>query len=92
MISRLFLKLFLAAVFSIFVSSCASNPIPEPDPQELAAAKAYPLDICLVIERPLSETKRTYTKIYKGQVVKFCCKKCIIAFDANPDLFMHKVK
>ncbi len=85
-------KHILAAVLIIFVSSCASNSIPQPSQQELAAAKPYPLDTCLVIDRPLSETKKTYTKIYKGQQVKFCCTNCIKAFDANPDFFMKKVK
>lgn len=85
-------KLCTVAFFAVFILSCASNPIPEPDPAEIAAAKPYPLDYCLVIERPLKESKKTYTKIYKGQVVKFCCKGCIKAFEANPDLFMVKVQ
>ena len=84
-------KHILAAVLILFISSCASF-IPQPSKEELAAAKPYPLDTCLVIDRPLSETKRTYTKIYKGQQVKFCCTNCIKAFDANPDIFMKKIK
>ncbi len=90
--NKLILKLIQAIALSIFVTSCASNSIPQPSPQELAAAKPYPLDTCLVIERPLSETKKTYTKIYKGQQVKFCCTSCIKAFEANPEPFMKKVK
>ncbi len=84
-------KHILAAVLIIFVTSCASS-IPQPSQQELASARPYPLNTCLVIDRPLSETKKTYTKIYKGQQVKFCCTNCIIAFDANPDIFMKKIK
>ncbi|MFT6794536.1 MAG: YHS domain-containing protein [Rubritalea sp.] len=84
-------KQILVVVLTILFTSCASS-IPQPSKEELAAAKPYPLDICLVIDRPLSETKKTYTKIYKGQQVKFCCTNCIKAFDANPELFMHKLK
>ncbi|MEZ7957142.1 MAG: hypothetical protein QMC23_02620 [Rubritalea sp.] len=84
-------KQILVAVLILFVTSCASS-ISQPSKEELAAAKPYPLDTCLVIDRPLSETKKTYTKIYKGQQVKFCCTNCIKAFDANPELFMHKLK
>lgn len=90
--SHQIIRLLLSvALCSLLVTSCAGNGIPEPSKQELAMAKPYPLDTCLVIDRPLSETKRTYTKIYKGQQVKFCCVSCIKAFDANPDFFMGKV-
>lgn len=86
------LSLTLALIGGVILSSsCAMNHIPQPSKEELAKAKPYPLDICLVIERPLSETPRTYTKIYKGQQVKFCCTHCVKAFEANPDVFMHKV-
>ncbi len=96
-ISRNLAKLTkLALTFSliggtILSSSCATNPIPQPSKEELAQARPYPLDVCLVIEKPLNETPRTYTKIYKGQQVKFCCTHCVGAFEANPDFFMHKV-
>lgn len=86
------IKLILLAILIAFSSSCASLLHPDPSAEELAAAKPYPLDTCLVIGKPLSKTKRTYTKIYKGQQVKFCCLPCIKAFKANPEAFMHKVK
>jgi len=76
----------------LLITSCVSNGPPQPSKEALAAAKPYPLDTCLVIDRPLSETPKTYTKIYKGQQVKFCCTSCIKAFDLNPDAFMHKVR
>jgi YHS domain-containing protein len=85
-------KLILACTLIVSVTSCASLRYPPPSAEELAAAKPYPLDTCLVIDRPLRESKRTYTKIYKGQVVKFCCTPCIKAFNTNPETFMHKVK
>ena len=85
--------LTLCAVAGIFLStSCATNPHPDPSKEELAKAKPYPLDVCLVIEKPLSDTPNTYTKIYKGQQVKFCCVSCVAAFEANPDFFMKKVQ
>jgi YHS domain-containing protein len=86
------IKLILLALLITFTSSCASLLHPDPSAEELAAAKPYPLDICLVIEKPLKDSKHTFTKIYKGQQVKFCCTSCIKAFKANPEAFMHKVK
>ena len=87
-----FLLICSTVVGSILCSSCATNPYPDPSREELAKAKPYPLDVCLVIEKPLSETPNTYTKIYNGQQVKFCCTSCVAAFEANPDFFMKKVK
>jgi len=81
-----------ALIGTIVCSSCATNPYPDPSKEELAKAKPYPLDVCLVIEKPLSETPNTYTKIYKGQQVKFCCTSCVAAFEANPDFFMKKLQ
>ncbi len=92
MIDTNIVKLPLAfALIGITLLSASCAIIPEPSKEELAKAKPYPLDVCLVIERPLNETPRTYTKIYKGQEVKFCCTHCVKAFEANPDFFMHKV-
>ncbi len=86
------IKLVFLAILIAFTSSCASLLHPDPSAEELAVAKPYPLDTCLVIDRPLKATKHTFTKIYKGQQVKFCCTGCIKAFKANPEMFMHKVK
>ena len=72
MIDTNIVKLPLAfALIGITLLSASCAIIPEPSKEELAKAKPYPLDVCLVIERPLNETPRTYTKIYKGQEVKF---------------------
>jgi len=84
------IPIVVIALFSIFISSCAS--IPEPAKEELINAKPYPFDYCLVIELPFKDSKRIYTKVYKGQIVKFCCKSCYIAFDEHPDLFLQKIK
>ena len=85
------LKLITAIFSSFLVSSCALSGPSQPSIEELAAAKPYPLDTCLVIDKPLKSTKRTYIKIYKGQQVKFCCISCVKAFGSNPEYFMTKV-
>ena len=84
--------IFSVALATLLCSSCATNPYPDPSKEELAKAKPYPLDVCLVIEKPLSDTPKTYTKIYKGQEVKFCCVSCVAAFEANPDFFLKKIQ
>ncbi len=85
------LSLLTGFVVLMFVS-CATHSIPEPSAQILAGAKEYPLDTCMVIDKPLKNTKRTFTKVYKGQQVKFCCTHCYDAFDLNPDFFMQKLE
>lgn len=56
------------------------------------AVRPYPLDTCMVIGAKLNSTPKTYTRVYKGQEVKFCCKSCIVAFEANPKPFLVKLK
>ncbi len=58
----------------------------------LDGVKPYPLDTCLVIDRKLDSTPKTYTRVHQGQEVKFCCKNCVIAFEANPEPWMKKLK
>jgi len=85
-------KFIVILLSPLWFTSCVSSGPPQPSKEALAAAKPYPLNTCLVIDRPLSETPKTYTKIYKGQQVKFCCLYCVKAFEANPEAFIHKVQ
>lgn len=73
--------------------SCASQvPKTIKSQAKLTGVTPYPLDTCLVIDRKLDSTPKTYTRVHQGQEVKFCCKNCVIAFEAHPDPWMAKLK
>lgn len=86
-------RLIALLVFSLFTISCASNLPPKvvgnPD---APGVKPYPLDTCLVIDRKLKATRRTYVRVHENQEVKFCCKECVKAFEYNPEPWMEKLK
>ena len=55
------------------------------------AARAYPLDTCIVTDNALGSMGDPITKVYDGQEVKFCCAPCVAEFEANPAEFMAKL-
>ena len=77
-------------------SSCANNKSSHTtSPAQTTAnakVKPYPLDTCMVMDTKLSSTPKTYTRIYKGQEVKFCCTSCIKAFESTPETFLSKIQ
>ena len=48
-----------------------------------AAAKPYPLKICIISGDELGGHGEPVSKVYEGQEVKFCCKPCIKKFDKD---------
>jgi len=87
----------IAGVLSAsFTVSCASHPSDLPPlvvgDVNAAGVEPYPLDTCLVIDRKLGSTKRTFTRVYKGKEIKFCCPACVRAFEAYPDPWMAKLE
>jgi YHS domain-containing protein len=55
-----------------------------------AAAKAYPLNKCLVSDEAFDHD--TYTFVHNGQEVKLCCKSCLKDFEKNPGKYLSKLK
>lgn len=53
--------------------------------------KPYPLDKCIVTDVPLGKMGKPKVKVYKGQEMKFCCLRCVKAFNANPDFYLDKL-
>ena len=102
-----FLTISLLALPLMLFSSCANGPCKcnkqkseakaiqakgkSASPEELAKAKPYPLDKCLVMDVKL-KPKETITKVYKGQQMKFCCVPCVIAFENAPEKYMAMLK
>ncbi len=85
--------LFIALAITPWLTiSCAQNSVPKTVGNPTApGVKPYPLDTCLVIDRKLSSTAVTYTRVHEGQEVKFCCAPCIKKFERNPEKFLAKL-
>ncbi len=51
----------------------------------------YPLQTCLVSGGKLKSMGGPYNHIYGNQLVRFCCKGCVPAFNKNPGKYMSKL-
>ena len=76
-------KLTIAALCSFLLTACAGGP---------GAAKAYPLDTCIVSDNKLGSMGDPVTIVHEGQAVKFCCKPCVKKFRENPAKFLGKLQ
>ena len=50
------------------------------------AVKPYPIKTCIVSGDDIDADATV--KIYKGQEIKLCCKKCIKKFDADAEKYL----
>ncbi len=50
----------------------------------------YPLSTCVVSGEKLDADAIDY--VYAGQLVRFCCKKCVKEFVAAPDKYLAKLQ
>lgn len=55
------------------------------------AAKAYPVNWCVVSGETLGQMGDPVVYDYKGRTIKFCCKNCIKIFEKAPDRFMARL-
>ncbi|MCF6314145.1 MAG: YHS domain-containing protein [Verrucomicrobiales bacterium] len=81
------LLVFLLSL-GLFTVSCATDPAGGGG----AAVKPYPLDKCLVMDVPLAKMGKPKRIVYQGQEMKFCCKRCVKAFKADPEPYLAKLK
>jgi YHS domain-containing protein len=65
--------------------------IEKPTAEQIAAAKAYPLDTCIASGEKLDSMGEPVTTVYNGQQVKFCCESCIDDFKKEPAKFVAKL-
>lgn len=56
-----------------------------------AAAKPYPLEVCIVSDEKLGSMGDPVVKVVDGQEVKFCCKSCLPDFEKEPAKFLTKL-
>ena len=55
------------------------------------AAKAYPLQTCVVSGEKLGSMGEPVVFIHEGQEVKLCCKNCRPDFDKEPAKYVKKI-
>ncbi len=53
-------------------------------------AKAYPLTTCIVTDEKLGND--AVMKVYDGQEIKFCCKKCFKDFEKDQATYLKKIE
>ena len=56
-----------------------------------AAAKPYPLEVCIVSDGKLGSMGKPVVRVHEGQEVKFCCDSCIPDFEKEPTKFLTKL-
>lgn len=56
-----------------------------------AAAKPYPLDVCVVSGEKLGSMGKPYVMFYQGQEVRLCCDGCKADFDKEPAKYLAKL-
>lgn len=62
----------------------ATGLVESPTAEQLAAAREYPLDTCIVAGEKLGSMGDPIVMVYGEQQIKFCCKGCIDDFKDNP--------
>jgi YHS domain-containing protein len=65
--------------------------VAKPTAEQIAAAKAYPLETCIVGGEKLDSMGEPVTTVFNGQQVKFCCESCIDDFKKEPAKFVSKL-
>jgi hypothetical protein len=62
-----------------------------PTEAQIAAAKAYPLEVCIGSGEELGSMGDPVVMVYNGQQIKFCCKSCVDDFKADPASHIAKL-
>jgi hypothetical protein len=65
--------------------------IEKPSAEQVAAAKAYPLEVCIASGEELGSMGDPVVMVYNGQQIKFCCKGCVDDFKADPASHIAKL-
>lgn len=52
---------------------------------------SYPLDTCVVLGGKLGEMGDAVDYVYKGRLLRFCCKGCVTTFDKDPAKYLAKL-
>jgi hypothetical protein len=86
------LKLVLIPAALVMLAGC-QDPGASANPSAAAgaAAKPYPLDVCIVSGEKLGSMGDPILLVHQGQEVKLCCKSCKPDFEKEPAKFLSKL-
>ena len=65
--------------------------IEEPTAEQIAAAKAYPLETCSVSDEKLGGMGEPVVLVYNGQQLKLCCSHCLPDVKKDPAKLLTKL-
>jgi hypothetical protein len=65
--------------------------IEKPSAEQVAAAKPYPLAVCISSGEELGSMGDPVVMVYNGQQIKFCCSGCVDDFKADPASHIAKL-
>lgn len=80
----------LVGATTILFNGCASDGHDHQGHSHSAAAKAYPLDKCIVTDEAFEHGK-PYVFVHDGQEIKLCCKDCLADFQKSPAKYLAKL-
>jgi hypothetical protein len=72
-------------------ASQVAGLVEKPSAEQIAAAKAYPLEVCIASGEELGSMGDPVVMVYNGQQIKFCCKGCVDDFKADPASHIAKL-
>jgi YHS domain-containing protein len=83
-------RLFLSATLILLAAGCAQNKPAEPQSTAATQASARPINTKCPVDHEDVDPKVTY--LYNGQVIGFCCEKCVPEFQKDPEKYMKDLK
>jgi hypothetical protein len=93
------LLIAFVALTGLLISGCSkpeeaapeSAPSGEATSTDVSAAKAYPLDVCIVSDEELGSMGDPVVFVHNGQQIKVCCDDCKPAFEKDPAKYLAKL-
>lgn len=77
-------------LLSIAALMCLVHGVRSADAPTVSKAKAYPLTTCIVSDEKLDDD--AVMKVYNGQEIKVCCKKCFKDFEKDQATYLKKIE
>lgn len=85
--------ILVLSTLSLALASCSKQEtVAEIPAAETAAAKPYPLEVCLVSGEELGSMGDPVVIVHEGQTIQFCCDNCQPKFEAEPEKFLSKLE
>ncbi|HSZ56569.1 MAG TPA: YHS domain-containing protein [Tepidisphaeraceae bacterium] len=84
-------RLFLSAALIVLAAGCTQNKPADTQTTAATQASAKPINTHCPVDRD-DEIDPKVTYLYNGQVIGFCCEKCIPEFKKDPEKYMKDLK